>query len=322
MSYGFRITVVLAPGHCLSHDEPECEIPLPDPIGTVLLKGLGSETISTATQLAFSGSGYENEDLARTAGGTLKNALRLAAIANHVPLDVGDDTFRSGAGPSVKQRAAEDGVQLLDHVHGLQVYEETGTQMEVMFSASPTLVSKFDNLFESVRTHVPFADALGPTEQLACDLLALSGFETSDRARHLTASIAGEVLSDRAHRTGVAARVVDEVLVQVDGALAAARIRAGGQEEIEELRSLRGALTSARRRSHSSAFRSLADEIVDGEADDARDVLSRSYRARSDLVHTGKTEHDLPPLTAELVRVLGQVILARASHGDVVSEDR
>lgn len=112
MSCGFRLTVVLAAGHRLGRQEPECEIPLPELIGTVLLKGLGSDTIGSAGQLAFIGAGYETENLARTAGETLGNALRLAAIANRVPLDVGkDDTFRTGAGPAMKETAAEDGIR-------------------------------------------------------------------------------------------------------------------------------------------------------------------------------------------------------------------
>jgi hypothetical protein len=142
VTYGFRLTVVLTHGERLKSDEREIHLDLAAPIGRVTLRSSPPETpFSEAGQLVFIGGPYESRKVADHAGRALKNAVQLAAVDARTGLDVGKDVVRTSPGQVVIDQHAENGILLLPEVHGLLVYEETGTPMVLAARADFTVQS-------------------------------------------------------------------------------------------------------------------------------------------------------------------------------------
>jgi hypothetical protein len=91
---------------------------------------------------------------------------------------------------------------------------------------------------------------------------------------------------------------VEEFLVRIDAA-----IREADKEERAALRSLRGGAEDLRNESIGSAVRRLAAPIAitwPGWDGSTTQLVTKSYSARSDLVHGGETTHDLSQLGGAL----------------------
>jgi hypothetical protein len=203
--------------------------------------------------------------------------------------------------------AAQRGIQLLPDVHGLQVYEETGTPTVLSLRGEGIVLTPLASFAEALHARAAQAADVDPKRALACDLFAQSRFESSPKSRHLTLVTALAVLSDRLERSGLAAQLVEEFRQAIKHEASEV-----GQAERAQLDSLLSAANDLRRESIGAAICRLAISIEPANVRDARDVdltdLARmSYQARSDLVHAGATDQDLTELLGpleDLIRAL------------------
>jgi hypothetical protein len=306
MTFGFLLTVVTTHSEGLSSDETEAEIDLAVPIRHVTLRprprGAG---FSGAQELDFIGHRYDTAEEAEEAGEALKNVIRLAAVDVGKAVDVGDEVTRSRFGPVVVEEAAKRGLLLLPDVHGLQVFEETGIPVVVSTRAELSAPAPLPSFIDALGARAPQAADVSAKHALACDLFARSRFESSQKSRHLTLVTALEVLSDRQARSGRAAQLVEEF----QQAIKDAREQAD-PTEVKQLESLASAANDLRSESISAAIHRLAASSSSTGLKDNADLdelVRRSYRARSSLVHDGSTNQDLIALLGplqELVRSL------------------
>src|SRR5579863_2027515 len=303
MTFGFWLAVVLPHGERLGSDEQVQELELAPPIGRATFRASPhGASFKDAERLVFTGAGYETFEAAERAGRALKNAIRLAAVDVGKAVDVGQDLVRGRPGQVVIDRAAQDGAQLLPDVHGLQVYEETGTPMVISIQAEARVIAPLANFIDALNDRSSGAVCINPKRALACDLFAQSRFEFLQKSRHLTLVTALEVLSERQVRSGAAAQLVEDFRKAIKYA---AREYEPGTAERRQLDSLLGAANDLRRESISSAIQRLASSGFSESTGEMQptEVARMSYQARSDLVHSGATDQNLTELLGPLERL-------------------
>lgn len=257
-----------------------------------------------AGQLIFAGRSFSSYEAAKLAGLTLKNAIRLAAVDVGKAIDVGRERWRTTPGQVMIDQMAQSGILLLPDVHGLLVYEETGEPRVLLVQANIMVSVPLESFTEALRSRTPEAATVSDKQVLACDLFAQSRFELSGGGRHLTLCTALEVLADRQERTGRAAELVEAFRQSIKTALE----ESSDELERTQLQSLLGGATDLRSESITAAIRRLAASVPPAEVGntDPETLAKVGYGVRSQLIHTGTTEHDLAklhPLT-ELVRYL------------------
>ena len=295
MGFGFRLSVLIAPGERLGSDERQVELELAAPIGRVRFRASPREgAAGEAEWLVFTGSGYGTLEAAEQAGRALKNAIRLAAVDAGEAIDVGNDLVRGGPTQVAVDAAAEHGVLLLPDVHGVQVYEETGIPRVLSLRGSSTVEVPFESFTAALRSRAQQPADMSEKQALACDLFAQSRFELSQRSRHLVLCTALEVLAERQGRSGRAAQLVEEFRK----AIIRARDESTDDVERAQLDSLLSGASDLRRESIGSAVRRLSASVPTAEAGgmDPADLAGKSYSVRSDLIHSGVTAQDLAPL--------------------------
>lgn len=306
MTFGFRLKVIATHGEYFSSDETEVEIDLAAPIGRVVLRPWpAGAPFKDARELVFVGKALGTREQAERAGEALKNAIRLAAIDVNKAIDVGSDVHHTSWASVAVDAAATSGILLLDDVHGLLVYEETGHPRVGSARADFMVHAPLTSFLEALDARSAQAANVSAKRALACDLFAQARFESSPKSRHLTLVTALEVLSERLERSGQAGELVKEFR----GAIIEASKDADPLEQ-KQLDSLMGGAQDLRHESIASAIRRLAASIPSADpraGTNLDDLVRKSYSARSDLIHDGATDRDLMALLdplQELVRHL------------------
>jgi len=308
MSFGFFLSVSLAPNRRFQSDESDAqEITLPAPIGTVRYRGSPRGTsFSDSSQLLFQGSGYPNREAAETAGRTLKDVVQLASIDTNIPIDVGLERIRSQPGQVVIEAVAEQGIQLLPDVHGLQVFEEIGNPASFSTNANFIVSSPLASFANSLTIRSYTTDGLDEKHSLACQVYSLSSFESSLRSRLLALVTTLDVLSEKILRTGVSLTVAEEILAIVKTRLKDARRNNHNEQELRQLNSLVSIVGALKYVSISGSIKKLAegiDQDVLSSPMTADEIIGLAYKARNDLIHGGETSVDLGQLLVPLERL-------------------
>lgn len=313
MSYGFFLKIALSPyGRFLSADSGEKQIVLPEPIGVVRYRSSPPGTPFTeASIILFIGSQYGTYEAAEAAGRKLKDIIQLASLDAGIALDVGRDEVRGGPGSVLVEAAARQGTLLLQDVHGLQVFEETGTPVQLSGEAVARVgspLAAFENAL-IIRSHR--AKDLDEKHALAAQLHGISRFEASQRSRLLTLVTALDVLSEDKLRGGISQEVVAELLDITRQRLRQAR-KSGRYDnrEIAQLQSLMSIIGNLKYQSISASIKDLAidvDSAVLSAALDADEIIGLAYKARNDLIHEGRTSVDLSQLLVPLERLTAEL---------------
>jgi hypothetical protein len=304
MTFGFLLTVTAPRGQHLDSDKNKIDIEFPAPIGRVTLRSSPeSVPFKDALELIFIGRALETLDAAKRAGEALKNTIRLAGADVHLAMDVGKEEHRTRVGPTVVSEIVKQGILVLGDVHGLQVYEEIGNPVVLSGRAELRMPRSLTSFVEALIARSGQAENVSEKRTLACDLYAESHFEASFKNRHLTLVTALEVLGERRERSGQARQLVEDF----NDAIVQAAREGVNESERDELNSLLSGANDLRSESIGSAVRRLAASAAPMEGISPTRLVSKSYSARSDLVHTGMTNQNLTallgPLT-ELVRYL------------------
>lgn len=321
MSFGFFLSVNLAPNKRFQSDESDAkEITLSEPIGLIRYRGSPRGTsFSDSAQLLFQGSGYPSRETAETAGRTLKDVVQLASIDTNIPIDVGLERIRSQPGRVIIDAVAEQGIQLLPDVHGLQVFEEAGNpasfSMNANFIVSSPLAAFANSL--TIRSYV--TDGLDDKHSLACQVYNLSNFESSQRSRLLALVTTLDVLSEKVLRAGVSLAIATEILDIVKAKAKDARRKAKAkdarkgnysQQELQQLDSLVSAIGELKYVSIATSIKKLArdiDQDVLSTPLTADKIVGLAYKARNELIHGGRTSVDLGQLLVPLERLTAEL---------------
>jgi hypothetical protein len=308
MAWGYQLMVRLRSGLHLTGDERQTWT-LREPVGTVELL-ITDATPSQDTELTFRAADFASEGEAKSAGSCLRNWLRLASAVERGGLDTGRDRILSRLGEAGLAQLPPDTVIAPD-VHGLVVYEHQPNERQLRFAmrAHGRVDRKSDSLLNTL-TRVSSAGTLSDQQALVTDLVSLAQRETSGRSRLLALVTAMEVLAERPPRTGATRKLVERFIEEASAARAVA-----GENEQATLDSLVGGLEDLRGTSISASIRQLAGDARPSDAANAAWLAKHSYKCRSDLVHTGRSDTDPSALTDEAERLVLDMLRASLSWG-------
>lgn len=310
-NYKFRVKFRLPPSSGLNHDEPALDIHRPSGQGGYALRASGGQSIKDSQWLALedSNDGFSTEEEASDAGDLVRSAILWCGIQMRLGMDVGDGKAHGGATQYLKRKVRrEQGIQLLNDVHGLNVYEKDPELPTRFISGSATAqglrdVSQFEQHFnEAMDMNLHLTDK----ESLACELYGLSHFESSVRARFLTLVIAIESISKAQRRS-------DSAVEHVEQLIEATRNSSLSSPEVASLCSILGNLKNE---SISKSGRDLVDRCL-GQSQygnkTAKGFFRDCYDIRCDLVHSGKPTDEsinLGHLITELDRLVADLLVS------------
>jgi hypothetical protein len=296
--FGFRIRFLLPESSRINCESNTLEIPLSSTGEVVLLKSVSKAKITDSDNLTIRGSGFSSADEAYNHGKRVKNALLWCGVCLRIGIDTGKDRATSGVGKVLIDRAKDEGIHLLNDVHGLSVYSE---DMPVRFVAVTgsmvigTPASKFIEEFSKIyKLALEFTDK----QSLAIELYNLSHFEASLRARFLSLVSAIECISSPE-------KLPLPIIAHLDKMIELTKTAINGSEGtnlIDRLRELR-------RESISRACRKLVESSLGPEA---MKLFKTCYDARSKLTHEGRIPKnvDLGTYVPKLDQLVSQLICA------------
>jgi hypothetical protein len=117
---------------------------------------------------------FESEDDARSFGQRIANALLLGGIRRDVGIDAGNNEASTRFSKEVTDKVEEHGKKLMPNVHGLQIYERTGSEVFFQLDATASVSEDPAMFFDEVGFAFEEVIGLGEREQTALNLIALS----------------------------------------------------------------------------------------------------------------------------------------------------
>lgn len=206
-SHHFRIRFRLPDGIVLKSDKASLRLPTSTGGSEYVLDAVGAKTLNESQWLLIkdAGDGFATEGEAREAGRQAKNAVMWWGAKARAGVDVGDDTSKAVVTQAyIDLYREEQGVRLLNELHGLQVYEEDPelpTQF-VAASVEPKVLKSTEDFARHFREAVDRRLEIDEKATLAFELYGLSHFEAAERARLLTLISAIEAASEAKPRGG------------------------------------------------------------------------------------------------------------------------
>jgi hypothetical protein len=316
-NYHFRFRFLLPHDRVLDSEEQSLDLHSPTGHGTYLLEAVSGESLRESQWLLIKdiGEGFATEEEAAEAGRHVKNAVMWWGAKERVGVDVGNDSTDAVVTQTwIDQVREEQGIRLINEVHGLQVYEEDPEHpTKFVFSSVEAKLRKGIEVFEqSFREVVDLGLEFTNRETLAFELYGVSHFESAERARFLTLINAIESISEPKARSPEAVKHV-EMLIELT--------RDSGLPD-SEIRSMEGTLNWLRRESILKTGRDLVDRFLDGKeygGQVAKKFFQHCYGVRSDLVHRGKPSDDtinLRTLVGQLDQLVADLLLTSAGRSD------
>lgn len=304
----FRLRFHLPQHHSINCDEAVLEIPTEGDQPNLQLKGHdGDGSIKSARRLILSGGPYISEEEASKAGSRARHALMRYSILARVGIDLGKNRSTGGMSKYLKDKiASEMGIQMLNDVHGLLVYDGTQETKFVSVEASPTLgkqVPELLGLFQQAN-----ASLFRPTDkqEVAFELFVAAQFEPSPRSRFLTLVMAIEALLQPADRDQAVQAHVQSLIDQTK------QSTLPENEKKPLLSSLQGlAKDSIGRTGKLLAEDLLAKSEYGGKTPGS--FFRHCYSLRSQLVHDGAIADDaveLGRVVTELERFVSDILEA------------
>jgi len=223
--------------------------------------------------------GFPTSENAWAMGQDIRDALLLTGLELRAGIDVGNDRVSGGLSRYAKDKIkSETGVQVLDDVHGLQVYEETGDVKFAGVSTTVTVSMRTDRFTQA------FSGSLGrrqlsPKQSLALELVNLAHYESTPRSRALVLISAVEVLAVPQERSREARSFLNSLAAQVRQSLSGA-----------EAQQLKNAILALKREGIRSACKHLVCKHL-GEKE--AKLFGKLYGVRCEIIHGGKPNESL-----------------------------
>ena len=310
-AFHFRVRFRLPEDSTLGSEERTLRITSPSGRWTYILDASDGETLKDSQWFLIKDGdgGFDTYDDALKAGRHVKNAVMWWGAKTRVGVDCGNDSTNAWVTQYyIDQVREEQGIRLLNELHGLQVYEED-PELPTQFVASsvqPKILKGIEDLdrhfCQAVDAGLEFTDR----ETLAFELYGLSHFEAAERARFLTLVTAIESVSQPKARSAEASAHVEKLI----------RLTQDSGLPDAEIASLVGSLNWLRNESISKTGRDLVEALLgDAHYGDkvAKKFFEYCYALRSEFVHNGKPADDVPgfnSLVAELDRLVADLLAA------------
>lgn len=311
----FRIRFRLPDGIVLKSDKASLRLTTSTGGSEYVLDAVGAKTLNESQWLLIkdAGDGFATEGEAREAGRQAKNAVMWWGAKARAGVDVGDDTSKAVVTQAyIDLYREEQGVRLLNELHGLQVYEEDPelpTQF-VAASVEPKVLKSTEDFARHFREAVDRRLEIDEKATLAFELYGLSHFEAAERARLLTLISAIEAASEAKPRGPEAVAHVERMI----------ELTRASELPNAEIASMVGSLEWLRQESISKTCRDFVETFLGGGqygGKPAKKFFQDCYAVRSKLVHSGKpSEKDLNfgILVAELDRMVADLLTESAGH--------
>ena len=314
-TFGFRVKFHLPPGRTFAHVHPQRRLHFGLREGRIYLLRLPlpkRHRFGARTKHCILGTGFPTYEIAEDVGRNVKKSLTLFAAERRVGLDAGTDQSTSSLSQAIKDAMFEQQrVALRDDIHGLDVFSEehpvTRFAFEGYGSSTYVIGDYEDRLVEFFQADVSFT----PKQQLALDLYNQSHFESVSKTRFLTLITVVEILATPKRRSQQLATLVRNLCDT-------ARQSDPPPLEIDAL--LEG-LARLRKQSIGEACRNFVGTY--SSLDDVA-FFSNCYKARSELVHGGRTKRpeaiDATALDELVSKLLVRSLTRAASVGSHTAE--
>lgn len=280
-TYGFRLRFLLPKGSVISHDSDTLEVQLNSGMQPSILRLVSNNkaVLKESNDLSLCGNGFATEEEASSCGIRARNSLVFCATQLQMGVDCGRDKSTSGFGKVVKDYAKEQGILLLNNVHGLSVYPDG---MHVRFGGMKASVTigrtsaKFTEEFiRAYELSLNFTDKLS----LAFELYGASHFEASLRAKLLSLISVVESICVQDKHSKAVLKHLDNLINMTKDSL--------DDPEKDNIISRLGFL---KRESISSACKKLVADNL--EEEEVRQFESL-YNVRSRILHDGRAPEDV-----------------------------
>jgi len=300
-SYGFRLKFHLPAGRTFRGVHPRRRLHLEAVKGRVYLVKLPQprrHRFGARTKHVLLGMRFDSYKTALACGTRLKRALSLFAAQWRIGVDVGQDRATASTSRAVKDLvAAQQGFQLLDDVHGLDVYCEQPLVRRFGMEAYGATTYIIDDYEDSLRDLYTAQVTFTPKQRLALDLYNLSHFENDAKTRLLTLVTVVEVLATRAKRSPAVRALLSGFIPKVRSS----------SLTVTEKHRLTDGLGNLKQESISGACRDFVGKYRSPEE---VTFFSNCYKARSDLVHDGKTSRPEAIDPTRLDQLVSQLLIA------------
>ena len=240
------------------------------------------------------------------AGRRLAKALSLAAIEDHVGVDLGDDRPTSMFSAEIANVLKSTfGVALHPNVHGVAVYPEDEIAISVNVNASATVIANGDKFVQSLDQATREVDGLDERARVSLELLNAAMMATDSVARIILGLSAVEFLGQdakwSAHQLRLLTRFEAEARSFTDGDSA---------ENDEVADAIRRSMYRVSLRQ--GVMRTLARI---GLADEKK-TWDRLYGLRSELVHgtTRRPVAEIVDLATQTMSLCRKIVLTYAHH--------
>lgn len=271
------------------------------------LVALDADVITKSGSLLIRSAPLPTPEDAAEVGNRAQLAVLIAATRIRLGVDLGKDGPKSGF--------FEAGLQMVRQMNGLPedtavVNDRLGltlvdaSQKTVFAGLGPmkaivgSPVARFVDAFAEGYVLAP---ALTDRCILALELFSASRFEASLRARFLTLVSAVECIAERPFRAADALALVESFRAQLN---------ADNLNEVDQSQ-LIGAFRDLKRRSIGGSCKALVERHCGVEK---ANHFGKCYKARSELVHDGRTEFDLGAHTHELEVIVAEAIVKSIPH--------
>lgn len=241
-------------------------------------------------------------DDASSIGARAQLAVLIAGTRLRVGVDLGKDapkTILMMAGLEMIRMANDlpEGTVVLNDFLGLTLVDARKPSVFARMEGGQVIIgTPIERFVDAFVEGFLLTEALSERSQLALELFSASRFEASLRARFLILISAIESITLREDRSGDA----QEVLFAMKNLLNSANINEIDKSQIA------GTLHDLRRRSITSSSRLLVERFCGKERSG---LFGKCYQARSQLVHSGRTDFDLGAHLHQLEELVSETIM-------------
>ncbi len=268
----------------ITGDDKEYEFALPNG-HPAKLHCIDAEKFGESTRFALTSGSYQSEEEALDYAQQIKESTLCFGAKHRMGIDAGKDKASGGFTSFMKEKIlSENGLRVIDDVHGVTAYSEDIPTSCVTVSATELLRPRGREFFaDEICTILSEPRCVNSKTKLSMELLTASFFETSPRSRFLTLVLAAESVLDPNNRSESASSLVDHLR----GITKCADI------PDDERLSILGSLNWLKKDSISQSLRKMAAEHLPDHKYDglpSESFIKKCYEARSYLVHTGEAD--------------------------------
>jgi len=302
MSFSFRLRFKVSDRVNLPFDESVISIYDNAPFKIQLHAHQAKKSIKESSELVLKGEGYESVENAQIAGHNARDQLITAFAKFRFPADFGD---RSPKGHlteyGLKMLKERSGKNVLNDVHGLQVYEtkinpvfSTITGKGVVTKSKKEVLKAFKTAFSSISN-------INEKKRLAFELFSASFFTNYVDARFMLLMMALETLIEQKDKREEERILIDQLITKV------------AESDIKNKNSIIGGLTNFKKESIGSAGRRIAKKLRDNYMKMSPiKFFNHCYELRSKLVHgriPRPTFEEVGKVSAQLEVFVSKLIL-------------